>query len=349
MVAEQIRLPLVGFATHEAVEVLETHTRGPLLERTGGTAVLEARRVVVLAEPRRGIAVVLEDLADGGVLQANDRVVTRIAGGEFADDTRTHGVVVAARDEGRAGRRAERRGVELGVAQAGLRNAIERGCRDHAAEGARHAIALVVRHDQQDVRGALGRHDPRRPPGRRLLGALLDHAAERRLPYGDLVPLDRGRGARRAWRAGDDLSGHRASRQGANEDGDRTNDDTGCCPRAFHPLVFLVLRCEMAKTAAFGTCPDGWRARQTCFRIVKKRREAHNCHRVSGGGGLPSQGPSGPGLGVAATAVIGCASSRCASSSRSASNALLSDDAIGSPLPRSTREGSRAAPLTRNS
>jgi hypothetical protein len=56
-VAEQVRLPLVGIAADEAVEVLEAHADGPLVEGpdlAGG----EGRHVVVLAEPGGGVAVV---------------------------------------------------------------------------------------------------------------------------------------------------------------------------------------------------------------------------------------------------------------------------------------------------
>ena len=65
VIAEQVGRPLVGLAAHEAVEVLEAHADRPLVERPGH-AVLIGRRVVILAEPRRGVAVVLEDLADRG-------------------------------------------------------------------------------------------------------------------------------------------------------------------------------------------------------------------------------------------------------------------------------------------
>ena len=61
VIAEQVGRPLVGLAAHEAVEVLEAHARWPLIEGTG-RAVLKRRGVVVLAEPRRGVAVLLQDL-----------------------------------------------------------------------------------------------------------------------------------------------------------------------------------------------------------------------------------------------------------------------------------------------
>ncbi len=62
-VAEQVRLPLIGVAADEAVEVLEAHAGRPLVERPD-LAGREGWRVVVLAEPRRGVAVVEQDSAD---------------------------------------------------------------------------------------------------------------------------------------------------------------------------------------------------------------------------------------------------------------------------------------------
>ena len=83
-VAEQERRPLIGLAAHEAVEVVEAHAERPLIEWPG-LAVLERRRVVVLAEPRGGVAVLLEDCADRGVLDADDAVVAGKAGGLLGD------------------------------------------------------------------------------------------------------------------------------------------------------------------------------------------------------------------------------------------------------------------------
>jgi hypothetical protein len=73
-VAEQVGLPLVGVAADEAVEVLEAHAGGPLVEGPD-LAGREGRRVVVLAEPRGGIAVVQQHAADGGLVLADDAVV----------------------------------------------------------------------------------------------------------------------------------------------------------------------------------------------------------------------------------------------------------------------------------
>ena len=100
----------------------------------------------------------LRIVADRGALRADDGVVAGIAGGHFADDAVADRVVVAAGDQRGPRRRAKRGGVELRVAQPRLRDAIHRRCRDDTAEGARHAVALIVGHDEQHVRRALGRH-----------------------------------------------------------------------------------------------------------------------------------------------------------------------------------------------
>ena len=201
VVLEEIGLPLVGVAAHEAVEIVETHTGRPLVE-WAGAAVLEGRRVVVLAEPGRGIAVLLQNRADRGVVHAKDGVVAWIAGGLLGNHTETDRMMVASGNQRRPRRRAECRGVELRVAQPHLRDAIQRRCRNDAAERAGNAVAGIVGHDQQDVGRALGRHDLRRPIGLGVLGAEIDLAAERRRRIGKIAPVDRRRGVRGAGCAG---------------------------------------------------------------------------------------------------------------------------------------------------
>ena len=114
--------------------------------------------VMVLAKPRGGITVLLQNFADGGALRTDDGIIAREARGHLADDAEADRVVVAAGDQRRARRRAERGGVELRVAQPRLGDAIHGRRRDDAAKGARHAVALIVGHDEQHVRRAFGRH-----------------------------------------------------------------------------------------------------------------------------------------------------------------------------------------------
>ena len=113
---------------------------------------------MVLAEPGGAIAVLLEDLADSRRLFTDDAVVAREAGRLFRNYAEAHRVVIAAGDQGGPRRRAERGGVELGIAQAGLGNAVQGWRGDGAAKGAGGAETDVVGHDQQHVRRALGRH-----------------------------------------------------------------------------------------------------------------------------------------------------------------------------------------------
>src|SRR4029453_16599647 len=101
MIAEEIGRPLIGLAAHEPVEVLEAHPTRPLVEGSS-QAVEIGRRVMVLAEPGRGVAVLLKNLADGSLVLGNDAVVARIAGGLLGDHTKTRRMVVAAGDQGGA-------------------------------------------------------------------------------------------------------------------------------------------------------------------------------------------------------------------------------------------------------
>ena len=199
-VAVQEWRPLIGLAAHEAVEIVEAHPSGPLVERSGG-AVLVVGRVVVLAEPRRGIAVLLQDFANGGVVDANNGVVARIARGLLGNDPETNGVMVTPGNDRRPRRRTERGGMELRIAQSHLRYAVHGGGRNDAAERACDPIPLIVGHDQQDIRCAFGRHDLRRPVGLGVLGVEADLATERRRRIGKVVAVDSRGGARRSRNA----------------------------------------------------------------------------------------------------------------------------------------------------
>ena len=93
--------------------------------------------------------------------------------------------------------------MELGVTQTRLGDAIQRGRRDDAAESARNAVALVVRHDEEDVGCALWRHDAGRPVGLGIQGTFFNHATERRRRRRKLFAIDCHGGIGRTGRAGD--------------------------------------------------------------------------------------------------------------------------------------------------
>ena len=139
---------------------------------------------MVLAKPRGGVTVLFQDFADRGAVLADDGVITGEAGGHLADDAVADRVMIAASDQRRPRRRAERGGVELRVAQPRLGDAVHGWRRYDAAKCARDAVALIVGHDEQHVRRALWRHHPRRPIGLGICGAFLDHTAKLRVAAG---------------------------------------------------------------------------------------------------------------------------------------------------------------------
>src|SRR5262245_31393078 len=194
MILKEIGRPLIRFTAHEPVEVLETHPAGPLVEGSS-KAVKIGRRVMVLTEPACGVAILLQDLANGGFVLCNDAVVARVASGLLGDHTKTRRVMVAAGDQRSARRRAECCRVELRVTQPCLCNAVQRRRWDHAAKGAADSIALVVRHDEQDVWRALRGYHPWRPPWLGIRGGILNHAAPLRVGWRQLFAADRGSGA----------------------------------------------------------------------------------------------------------------------------------------------------------
>ena len=93
-IAEQVRLPLAGVAADEAIEIIEAHSVRPLIEGPG-LARLVRGRVVVLAEPRCRVPVLLQDCADGALLNRDDRVVAREPRRYFAHHPEADRVMVA--------------------------------------------------------------------------------------------------------------------------------------------------------------------------------------------------------------------------------------------------------------
>ena len=102
-VAKQVRLPLVGVAADETIEVFEAHARGPLVEGAGLTG-SEGGDVMVLAEPRGGVTILQEDASNGRFVFRDDAVVAGETGGLLRDYAETHRVMVAAGDQRRPGR-----------------------------------------------------------------------------------------------------------------------------------------------------------------------------------------------------------------------------------------------------
>ncbi len=160
------RVPLVGLAADEAVEVLEAAAaRGPGVERPG-RARLPHRHLVALAELRRVVAVELERLGQRRHGVGQHRAVARRAGGDLGDAAHAGGVVVAAGQQRLPRRRAERRGVEAVELQAARRQLLRGRRLAGAAEGAGGAESRVIDQDNQHIGRTLGR--PQLLDGRKL-------------------------------------------------------------------------------------------------------------------------------------------------------------------------------------
>src|SRR4029077_20894886 len=93
--------------------------------------------------------------------------------------------------------------VKLRVAQTRLGDTVHVGGRDHATEGAGHAITLVVGHDQQHVRRAFRRHHGWWPIWFGVFRNLLDLSAELRRLRRKLLAIKCHGGAGRPRRARD--------------------------------------------------------------------------------------------------------------------------------------------------
>ena len=144
------RSPLVGLAAEETVELVEARARRPAVGRPGD-ADLPRRGLVVLAEEAGAVAVQAQHLRQRRDVVRPLSRVAREGRGRFGDAAHVVHVVVAAGEQGRPRRRADRGGVELVVAQPLAGEAFGRRHVHRPAEGAGHAEAHVVHEDDEHV------------------------------------------------------------------------------------------------------------------------------------------------------------------------------------------------------
>src|SRR5262249_41252179 len=112
------------------------------------------RRVVVLADPRRHVAVLAQDFADRAAILRQDTRVTVISGRGFTDNSEAGAMMVASRNQRGASRRTQRRGVEAIEAQTFGRQLVHRWRRHTAAKSAELTEARVIDQNQDNVRSA---------------------------------------------------------------------------------------------------------------------------------------------------------------------------------------------------
>ena len=160
----QVGLELGGLGPREPVEAVESQPGGPPVEWPRRTH-LPLRREVALAEHAGGIAVLSEDLGDGGRLTGDDRVVGREAVGRLGDPSHVHRVVVAAGQKRGTRRRADRGRVELVEPQPVRGNPLQGRRRNRPTERGERPEAHVVEQHDHHVGGAF-RGSVKHHPGR---------------------------------------------------------------------------------------------------------------------------------------------------------------------------------------
>ncbi len=152
-VLDQPRFPLRRFAREEAVEVVEAVPGRPAVERTHRRR-LVGRRVVPLAEGGRLVAVMPQHLGHRRRSLRDHAGVAIPIHRALGDRAVADALVVAAGEQRRPRRRADRRRVERVVGDALVREAAQRRRVHLAAERRRLAEADVVEQDDQHVRRA---------------------------------------------------------------------------------------------------------------------------------------------------------------------------------------------------
>ena len=239
---------------------------------------------VPLAEAAGAVAVALQQANERRTVLGTRRRVAREGARELAHRAEADGVVVAAGEQRRARRRAQRRHVEGVVREAGLGDARHGRRLDGAAERARVAVAGVVDEHQQHVRGAVRRRRRHvdRPVGLGRSQRAADRAAEARIgdrqhrAVGDELERGLGKGVLEAAHAllvhRDDRLGRRAGQRPLGgqavlvvdhgDDGGRTRLEL-LAEAALHAALDLVVHELADQTAGRGADGDGGQERRS--------------------------------------------------------------------------------------
>ena len=175
------RVVLAGLRSQETPVIVKPPGVRPVAERAG-RSLLPLRRQVPLADPRRGVAILLQDLRERRRVPRQHRGIPREGARELRDAAHTDRMMVTARQQRSPGGRAHRRHVEAVIAQPLRRHpVIVRGV-DRAAERTGITEARIIDEHQQHVRSPGRRlHMADQLPVRlRVTQRLARHAGERR-------------------------------------------------------------------------------------------------------------------------------------------------------------------------
>ena len=167
---EETGIVLIGLATDETVEVLETRTGGPLVE-WAGRGYLPHRHLVTLAELARRITVEPQRLRDRCLLLRPDAAVPRCRGRHLGDGPHAHRVMVAPGQQGLPGGRTQCGGVKAVELEAISRQSLSHRRVARPAERRRRAKPDIV--DQHDQHIRRSRRGPQRGDRRVLRVGIL--------------------------------------------------------------------------------------------------------------------------------------------------------------------------------
>ena len=180
VVVDQVRVPLVGLGAEEAVEPLGSPAARPVA--AGRREVHLVRRAQVPLADQVGVPAAFgQDLREHAVLGRDRAAGVGEADGGLGDAGHAVARVVAAGEQARAGGRAQRGGVPLGVAHSLRGDPVDIRRRDRPAVAAHGREAHVVKHDVHDIGRVLRRLGrlERRPVGFRVADVDVDGPLER--------------------------------------------------------------------------------------------------------------------------------------------------------------------------
>ena len=156
VVVDEVRIPLVRLGAEEPVPALKAASRRPVAPRRGEVH-LVGRAEVPLAHHVGVPPSLAEDLGEHPVLGRDRAARVREADRGLGDAGHAVARVVSAREQAGTGRRAERRRVELRVADTGRDDPVDVRRLDRPAVRAHRREADVVENDVEHVRRAVRR------------------------------------------------------------------------------------------------------------------------------------------------------------------------------------------------